>query len=97
MANAKFTETSMHPENVGREFVSEGAKQRVGAVYKVVDKGLVSGERTYELYVESLSQPVTFRFFDDEIWISPEEILGKTTEAASALRHQKDAAYLRSP
>ena len=37
-----------------------------------------------------------FDYFDDEIDISAEELIGKTLEEAYEIKRQKDLAYLRS-
>ena len=69
------------------------AKEFAATEVKVIPSSMEEGRLQAQVFVNGVK---LFSFYDDEIQISPDELIGKTKEECFNLFLEKDKAYLNS-
>lgn len=82
------------PDEIG-VFVEATCPKCAPKVKTVDDKGIVNYERTFVCNLDDGTN-FTFKFFQDEIWVEPQELVGKTERQCWAVKQSRDVDYLRS-
>jgi len=71
-------------------------EKHVSIVVDVDDRGRPKGERVFACSMCDGTE-FLFKFFDDELSFTKDELIGKTQEEVWELKREKDVIYLQTP